>query len=92
VHSEDAAYQSRHLSIQEYLCAEFFKQVVLSDQQAALPTPFEHFDLSQWRSGKAHQANALREPFNANFFELASSIDDLPVSAFPGAADVGSAV
>ena len=50
----------------------------------ALPTQFEEFDLCQWRSGKARQARALREPFNANLFELACSIDGLPESAFPG--------
>ena len=86
LHSMEAAYQSRHLSIQEYLCVTLFEEVVLREPAAeALPEQFESFELCQWRGGKEQQAKALREPFNANFFELASSIAGLAESAFPGA-------
>jgi hypothetical protein len=81
--SDVAAYQPRHLSFQEFLCVTFFEKVVLC-QQVALPDQFGSFDLCKWRSGKEHQAKALREPYNTNFFELACSRDGLSHAAFPG--------
>jgi hypothetical protein len=83
VDSQEAAYQPRHLSSQEFLCVMFFKEMVL-DPSVSIPKQFSAFDLCKWQSGKEHQLKALCDSRNANFFLLAGVTDGLPQLAFPG--------